>query len=90
MTQMRKRLVFHGRVQGVGFRYKARYLASSLGLSGWVRNEYDGTVHMEVQGTKQMIHKLMEGLNRDRYISIEWIDEKDIPVDNEERRFSVR
>lgn len=90
MTQMRKRLVFHGRVQGVGFRYKAKYLASSLGLSGWVRNEYDGTVHMEVQGTKQMIHKLMEGLNRDRYISIEWIDEKDIPVDNEERRFSVR
>lgn len=90
MTQIRKRLVFHGRVQGVGFRYKAKYLASSLGLSGWVRNEYDGTVHMEVQGSKQMIHKLMEGLNRDRYISIEWIDEKDIPVDGEERSFSVR
>lgn len=90
MTQMRKRLIFHGRVQGVGFRYKAKYLASSLGLSGWVRNEYDGTVHMEVQGTKQMIYKLMEGLNRDRYISIEWIDEKDIPVNDEERRFSVR
>lgn len=90
MTQMRKRLVFHGRVQGVGFRYKAKYLASSLGLSGWVRNEYDGTVHMEVQGTKQMIHKLMEGLNRDRYIVMEWIDEKDIPVDEEERSFSVR
>ncbi len=90
MTQTRKRLVFHGRVQGVGFRYKAKYLASSLGLTGWVRNEYDGTVHMEVQGSKPMIYKLMEGLNRDRYIVIEWIDEKDIPVVEDERSFSVR
>ncbi len=90
MTQTRKRLVFHGRVQGVGFRYKAKYLASSLGLTGWVRNEYDGTVHMEVQGSKPMIYKLMEGLNRDRYIVIEWIDEKDIPVAEDERSFSVR
>lgn len=90
MTQTRKRLVFHGRVQGVGFRYKAKYLASSLGLTGWVRNEYDGTVHMEVQGPKPMIYKLMEGLNRDRYIVIEWIDEKDILVAEDERSFSVR
>ena len=90
MTQTRKRLVFHGRVQGVGFRYKAKYLASSLGLTGWVRNEYDGTVHMEVQGPRPMIYKLMEGLNRDRYIVIEWIDEKDIPVAEDERSFSVR
>lgn len=90
MTQTRKRLVFHGRVQGVGFRYKAKYLASSLGLTGWVRNEYDGTVHMEVQGSKPMIYKLMEGLNRDRYIVIEWIDEKDILVAEDERSFSVR
>lgn len=90
MTQTRKRLVFHGRVQGVGFRYKAKYLASSLGLTGWVRNEYDGTVHMEVQGPKPMIYKLMEGLNRDRYIVIEWIDEKDILMAEDERSFSVR
>ena len=90
MGEIRKRLVFHGRVQGVGFRYKAKYLASSLGLTGWVRNEYDGTVHMEVQGPKPMIYKLMEGLNRDRYIVIEWIDEKDIPVAEDERSFSVR
>ena len=89
MAQIRKCMVFHGRVQGVGFRYKAKYLANSLGLTGWVKNEYDGTVHMEVQGRKAMIYKLMEGLNRGMYISIDWIDEKDIPV-IEERSFVVR
>ena len=44
---------------------------------------------MEVQGRKAMIYKLMEGLNRGMYISIDWIDEKDIPV-IEERSFVVR
>ena len=62
MAEIRKRLIFHGRVQGVGFRYTARHLADSLGLTGWVRNEYDGTVHMEVQGRKAMIYKLLTGL----------------------------
>ena len=89
MAEIRKRLIFHGRVQGVGFRYTARHLADSLGLTGWVRNEYDGTVHMEVQGRKAMIYKLMEGLNRSMYSSVDWIDEEDIPV-IEESRFSVR
>ena len=82
-NQVRRRIIFYGRVQGVGFRYTARHLAASLGLTGWVRNEYDGTVHMEVQGTKAMIYKLMEGLNRGSYISIDWIDDEEIPAEKE-------
>ena len=39
MADVRKRIIFRGRVQGVGFRYTAKYLAQSLGLTGWVRNE---------------------------------------------------
>ena len=89
MAETRKRLVFHGRVQGVGFRYTAKHLAGSLGLTGWVRNEYDGTVQMEVQGREAMIHKMMEGLNRGMYISIDWIDQKEIPL-VEESHFGVR
>lgn len=89
MSAIRKRIVFHGRVQGVGFRYTAKYLAQSLGLTGWVKNEYDGTVIMEVQGRELLIFKLMEGLNNGRYIQIGWIDSEDIPVE-EERGFRVR
>lgn len=74
MAEIRQRIVFHGRVQGVGFRYTAKYLAQSLGLTGWVENEFDGTVVMEIQGREPMIHKLQEGLNRNSFIEIEWID----------------
>lgn len=35
---LRKHIIFYGRVQGVGFRYHAKYGADMLGLSGWVRN----------------------------------------------------
>lgn len=84
MAEVRKHIVFHGQVQGVGFRYTAKYLAGSLGLTGWVRNEMDGTVAMEVQGREPMIYKLMEGLNRNSFIQIDWIDTKDVPLEEEQ------
>lgn len=84
MTEIRKKYKFYGRVQGVGFRYTAKYLAQSLGLTGWVENEYDGTVKMEVQGREPMIDKLLEGLNRNNFINIEWIDSEVIPIEVEQ------
>ena len=83
MAEVRKRIVFYGRVQGVGFRYTAKRLAQSLGLTGWVKNEYDGTVVMEIQVREPMIYKLMEGLNHNMFITIEWIDTEEIPVEPE-------
>ncbi len=47
---VRRRYSIEGQVQGVGFRYRARYAAQSLGLTGWVENEDDGSVTLEVQG----------------------------------------
>ncbi|MEO2262522.1 acylphosphatase [Dorea sp. YH-dor228] len=83
MAEVRKRIVFYGRVQGVGFRYTAKRLAQSLGLTGWAKNEYDGTLVMEIQGREPMIYKLMEGLNHNMFITIEWIDTEEIPVEPE-------
>ena len=39
MAEVRKHIVFHGRVQGVGLRYTAKYLAISLNMGGGVQNE---------------------------------------------------
>ena len=89
MAIERRRLRFKGRVQGVGFRHRAGYLAASLKLTGWVKNEYNGTVIMEVQGKEATIYRLMEGINRDIYIQIDWIDSKEIPV-KEESCFSIK
>lgn len=88
MSEVRKHIVFYGRVQGVGFRYTAKYMAQSLELTGWVRNEPDGTVTMEVQGREALINKLLSGLNSNQFISIEWIDTEEIPPE-EERGFRV-
>ncbi|HIZ82759.1 MAG TPA: acylphosphatase [Candidatus Mediterraneibacter pullistercoris] len=90
MAEVRRHIVFHGRVQGVGFRYTAKYLAQSLELTGWVRNEYDGTVTLEVQGRDTLINKMLVGLNHDRFISIDWMDTEDIPLEEGEKSFSVR
>ena len=89
MPEERRRIEFHGRVQGVGFRYQAQRYASAFGLKGWVRNEYDGSVLMEVQGTTAMINQMLKSLNLDRYIDIDWMDSKNIPLESE-RGFSVR
>jgi len=48
-----------------------------------VKNEWDGTVSMEIQGREFMIHKLLEGLNRGDFISIEWIDTEEMPLEKE-------
>ena len=47
---VRRRYSIEGQVQGVGFRYRARYAAQTLELTGWVENEDDGSVTLEVQG----------------------------------------
>jgi acylphosphatase len=46
-----------GRVQGVGFRYAAFHVARQLGLTGYVRNNPDGTVYMEVEGSEDKLEE---------------------------------
>ena len=56
---IRKHIVFHGFVQGVGFRYRAYHAANLYGCTGWVRNEWDGSVSMEVQGEEEQMDKVI-------------------------------
>ncbi|MBE6753888.1 MAG: acylphosphatase [Ruminococcaceae bacterium] len=83
---IRKHILFFGEVQGVGFRYHSYYKARSLGLTGWVLNRYDGSVEMEVQGSREDIDALILHLKAQNYIYIESMQMKTIPV-IEERSF---
>lgn len=48
--KLAKRIIFSGRVQGVGFRYTSLRIAQGYELTGYVRNLADGTVEMMAQG----------------------------------------
>lgn len=61
---MRMAFQVHGRVQGVGFRYFVLDQAEELGLAGWVRNEYDGTVTGEASGDPGMMESFRRELER--------------------------
>ncbi len=57
-----KRIIFAGRVQGVGFRFTARRAASRRQLTGFVRNLWDGTVEMFAQGRSEDIDDCIQDL----------------------------
>ena len=88
-STMRRSIRFHGHVQGVGFRYQAQNAARQLGLTGWVRNEFDGSVSMEVQGQAEAIDRLVEFLGSNRWINIREMDTEILPVDEKEDTFKV-
>ena len=84
---IRKHLVFSGIVQGVGFRWRARRAAEFAGVSGWVRNDWSGTVTMELQGSEAQIVSVIAALERGSYLRIDGIDERRIPPEENERGF---
>ena len=85
--KLRRHYVFHGSVQGVGFRWRAQQAARLYGLTGWVRNDWDGTVTMELQGEAPLLDKAVLTLENARYIRIERIETQTLPLDPEERSF---
>ena len=84
---VRKRIQFCGRVQGVGFRYRANHAASAVGATGWVRNEYDGSVTMEIQATEEDIDRVIQMIERGRFVQIESMEAKTIPLRDDEYGF---
>lgn len=87
---VRKYIRFYGQVQAVGFRWRATQAARACGVSGWVRNEYDDSVSMEIQGTERQIDDVVASLRRGSYIRIDHMEVKTIAVDPDERGFTVR
>jgi acylphosphatase len=73
---VRRRVVVHGRVQGVFFRDSLRRLASSRGVGGWARNNPDGTVEAAFEGAADDVDALVSFCHEGpRGASVERVEE---------------
>lgn len=82
-----------GQVQGVGFRWTSMGVARELSLTGWVRNERDGSVTAEIQGSAAHVgaffSRMLEAYRR-HPISYTVDEREDIPLVPDETEFEVR
>ena len=60
MDNIRTHLIIEGRVQGVFFRDTTRREAIGLGLRGWVKNRFDGSVEVIAEGPRDKVDKLVQ------------------------------
>lgn len=58
----RRRMVFFGRVQGVGFRMFCQSTAENMDVRGWVRNRPDSSVEMEAEASEDVLKELRRHL----------------------------
>ena len=79
---IRKQIRVYGSVQGVGFRYRTEHAAESVGATG--------SVFMEIQGTEEQIDRVFAMVGQGTYVNIEKMDAKSIPVVEDERGFHTR
>lgn len=71
----RYHVIFKGRVQGVGLRFQVKMLADRLGVTGNVRNMYDGSVEVYIQGNENTLLNFFKGIEN---INFAIIDSKNI------------
>lgn len=88
---VRLHAMVEGRVQGVGFRYFVEETAISLGLQGWVRNRWEGSVEVVAEGQRASLEKLLAALQRGpRAAFVSNVETEWLPSTGEFSRFYVR
>lgn len=86
----RYQLIVSGKVQNVGFRYHSQAAAIQYQLTGWVKNEPDGTVLLEVQGSDDQITGFIDALYQGNYfIRVHNIKKKEISPVLSETKYRI-
>ena len=86
----RRTYYFSGHVQGVGFRYTARQVASGYPVMGFVRNLADGRVEMVAEGEPKDLDALAADLGRKMEGFIKRVDVSESPATGQFTGFSIR
>ena len=90
-NKFKAKIRVNGKVQGVCFRAFTRDRATELGLAGWVKNETDGTVYLEVEGNKPKLELLMNELRSGPGRS--FVDDVEVdwtPAEDQWNEFTIR
>jgi acylphosphatase len=83
--------VVHGRVQGVGFRAFVVDTGVNIGVKGWARNRWDGTVEVVAEGDRQQLEKLLAALHSGpRMANVSRVDVDWQPASGEFSSFHMR
>ena len=91
MLQERRRVIYSGRVQGVGFRATCCWLARGFELVGYVRNLPDGRVELLIEGEPAEIDRFLESIRSEMGDFIRDVrSELEPPGDPPLRRFTVQ
>lgn len=82
-----KRFIVRGRVQGVGFRWFVQHEAQALGLTGWVRNTFEGAVEVLACGSAQQLEALRGKLERGpRAARVDSVDAQEAQASEQEQK----
>jgi acylphosphatase len=80
-----------GDVQGVGFRYSAIHQANAIGVTGWVRNLWDGRVEAMIEGEESLVQQMVEWCRQGpRSAEVTDLDVEMLPYTGKFTRFDVR
>ena len=86
---IRKEFHFEGNVQNIGFLFEVQSHAKPLGITGYAKNNDDGSVTAQLQGSLEDINRVILSLQNIDRIQINSITEKEIPLDYYENDFSI-
>jgi len=83
--------IISGVVQGVGFRFFAKYIAERFELNGFVRNRADGTVELEAEGSDKAVSAFLRELDtgQPRSVHISGMEVKEIPPTDDFEGFRI-
>lgn len=88
-AHMALKVLVHGRVQGVGFRWECSLRARELGIKGWVRNLPDGCVEAHFEGDRDALNQMLAWTRQGpAYAVVTNVDVDPVPVEGM-RNFSV-
>ena len=86
---LRYTITFTGTVQGVGFRYTAERIARQIGVTGWVRNESDGSVKCVVESEQAQLDSFIAAIQQAMRRCIADTSIHSAPATGEFRDFSI-